>query len=753
MRTNCPVSMTRHSVTRAVAASRRIIAAVFIPVIPERIKDFTPDLYPFIFEMTNRVMSLFKYTAMAAAAKDAGISVSGTTAELLDLMKKGKVAAETVLPFFAQQVEKALGIEQLTKVDNLVAAQQRLTTSWMEFVNALAATPGLTSAYNTISDFTSSVANLIKSDSAKIETGADKLITGVDERLSAVNTTKEKSIVLTEELNRLLAEQKNLTGGKDVTGAIPAVPLDVEGEGLLGLLKRKLSKKITGTYGGLETPNTSKKNAELLAQSYSQAIEKIKANWDLLITEKEKKPLFNEDKATFEQGLTIFKAQQNARFAAFKESQEEMRAEAHKRVVDSGASELDIARADNGLKMDMERNLFNFRNKQMEDLLAYTKGNAKAKADTEKEQAEGSATFAKKVTDFKISEDKREVNEYLKEQERKKDEDIALVEATMSGKLLALQQAAADKSKGVKTEKGFELIDSQLQIDSLKVTEDGLQHLLEVDNLTTNEIANIAQKLADTKKAIADAERAQTEKDFKRKQELTQQAFEYGKQTMDATFSVFTAFQDASLQRLEWQHDRDVNLAGDNVAKKIAAENKYDIEKRKLMRRQAVLQKAQAAANVIINTAQAIMATLGETGLFGLPLTPIIAGIGALQLATVIAQPIPAYELGGVHGGGLARMSEKGQEIFIPKNGVPMLTPANETVANMPSGTFIPNDETQRILANAALSNFIDESSDINMGETNSILRTISNKKETIYTKGFKMTNKSNIFGKYVTRN
>lgn len=751
--------------------------------------------------------------AMALAAKDAGISVSGTTAELLDLMKKGKVAAETVLPFFAKEVEKALGIEQLTKVDNLAAAQQRLTTAWMEFVKALAATPGLTSAYNTIAEFTSGVANLIASDSSKIEKGADKLISGVNDKLdtnikreqeradilkkintlieeqsklkdddknklkltqqifslnqemnkiSSDNTSEERKIVLTEELNRLLAEQKALGENKSQVGGIPIEPIDVAG-GTLGKIGKQIARGFWKSIGAsterfdVSFPNKvisqPEKNAELLAKSYTQAIEKIRANWDLLIAEKEKKSLFDKDKQTFEQGLTIFKAQQNAKFAVYKQSQEEMMLQAHDNVVKSGADELDVKRADAGLEMDMDTNLFNFRNKQMDDLLKYTKGNAKARAETEKEVADQGAAFAKKKTDFNISEDKRETDEYQKEIERRKDADIAAVEGVMSGKLLALQQAAVSKSKGVKTERGFELIDSQLQTDSLKVTEQGLQDLLDVENLTTNEIANINQKLADTKKAIADTERAQTEKDFKRKKELTQQAFEYGKQTMDATFSVFTAFQDASLQRLEWQHDRDVNLAGDNVAKKIAAENKYDIEKRKLMRRQAILQKAQAAANVIINTAQAIMATLGETGLFGLPLTPIIAGIGALQLAAVLAQPIPAYELGGRHSGGLAKMSERGSELFIPDGGIPMLTPAKETIANMPSGTFIPNDETQRILAQGALSNFINESSDINMGETNSILRTISNKKETFYSKGFKITNKSNILGTYVTRN
>lgn len=691
--------------------------------------------------------------AMAAAAKDAGISTSGTTAELLKLMKQAKVTAEDVLPYFAKEVEKALGIENVDRVDTLIAAQNRLTLAWMEFVKALNISEDLKKAYNDLATFTRSAAELMTPDKSKVTARATNLVSGVVENISKATTPDERRALLMEQMNLLLEKQSKLTNrivkdSKELPGTFQKI-----GENIWRVLFGHGFGSATTTGIDFEAIYN---DTILDEKAYKEAIELIRKdfeNFAKMPIVKPKITILDDEDKKFTERLAIFKAQLNARFAAFKESQESMRLQAHNNVVESGADELNIKRADAALEMDMEKNLFDFRNKQMDDLLKYTKSNAKAKADTEKEVAELSASYASKVTDFKISEDKRETDKYQRELERRKDLDIAAVEETISSKLLALQQAAADKSKGIKTERGFELIDSQLQIDSLKITEEGLQHLLDVDNLTTNEMANIAQKLADTKKAIADAERAQVEKDFKRKKELTQQAFEYGKQTMEATFGMFTAFQDANIQRLEWQHEREVNLAGDNVAKKIAAENKYDIEKRKLMRRQAILQKAQGAANVIINTAQAIMATLAETGIFGLPLTPIIAGIGALQLAAVLAQPIPAYEFGGKHDGGIARMSEKGEELFIPDNGVPMLTPKNETIANMPSGTFVPHDETQRILAEGAMNNFVKESNDIDMFETNSILRTISNKKETFYSKGFKITNKSNIFGRYVTRN
>jgi len=126
--------------------------------------------------------------------------------------------------------------------------------------------------------------------------------------------------------------------------------------------------------------------------------------------------------------------------------------------------------------------------------------------------------------------------------------------------------------------------------------------------------------------------------------------------------------------------------------------------------------------------------------------------MGAISLAGVLATPIPKYEHGGEHKGGIAQFSEKGQELFIPKVGKPFLTPIHETIANMPAGKFIPHDETQQILARNAMNNFVNEVSDIDLTSTNKILNKIANREETIHQKGFIITNKNAIFGRYVTR-
>lgn len=85
------------------------------------------------------------------------------------------------------------------------------------------------------------------------------------------------------------------------------------------------------------------------------------------------------------------------------------------------------------------------------------------------------------------------------------------------------------------------------------------------------------------------------------------------------------------------------------IDKEIAAEKKRDGKSKESLAKIKQLEKKKEAiekknfetnkkiqmANIVMNTAAAIMQTLGKTGIFGLPLTPIVAALGAAQLAIV----------------------------------------------------------------------------------------------------------------------
>ena len=118
---------------------------------------------------------------------------------------------------------------------------------------------------------------------------------------------------------------------------------------------------------------------------------------------------------------------------------------------------------------------------------------------------------------------------------------------------------------------------------------------------------------------------------------------------------------------------------------------KLEKKKRKLQRQKAIFEKANAVIQIVLNTAIAASRVTAETGLLGIPLLPIIYGLGALQTAAVLAQPLPKFAQGGVMGhDGLAVVGDGGkQEVIRTPDGKLSLTPNTDTVVNLKKGTEI----------------------------------------------------------------
>lgn len=135
-------------------------------------------------------------------------------------------------------------------------------------------------------------------------------------------------------------------------------------------------------------------------------------------------------------------------------------------------------------------------------------------------------------------------------------------------------------------------------------------------------------------------------------------------------------------------------------ARKRAAEDKTaqkndEIAKKKaaLQTRQAKLEKATNIITTVMNTAVAVMKAWSQAGIFGAPMAAMIAALGAVQLATVIAQPIPKYAKGTRgHAGGLAVVGDGGrQEAVITDAGV-WATPSVPTLVDLPKGAIVLPD-------------------------------------------------------------
>src|SRR5690606_23798268 len=104
----------------------------------------------------------------------------------------------------------------------------------------------------------------------------------------------------------------------------------------------------------------------------------------------------------------------------------------------------------------------------------------------------------------------------------------------------------------------------------------------------------------------------------------------------------------------------------------------------------ARFEKAAGIAKIIIDTATAVTQALPN-----IPLSILVGALGAAQLATAIATPIPKYEVGtGYSAEGLAWVGEKGRELLIDPSGNISLTPDNPTLTYLSGGTKVINNQT-----------------------------------------------------------
>jgi hypothetical protein len=187
----------------------------------------------------------------------------------------------------------------------------------------------------------------------------------------------------------------------------------------------------------------------------------------------------------------------------------------------------------------------------------------------------------------------------------------------------------------------------------------------------------------------------------------------------NSLFDLINSLYERQLEQAKAVYESEYKYAGASVEARIQAEKKFEREEAKIKKKQSVAQKMQSAFNVAIQMLESTPRAIA-----GDPFAIASLFAGGLSLAAIAAEPIPAFEKGGHKDeAGLAKVSEKGQEIFIDKKtGKSYLTPKDETIAHFPAGEFIPHDETQRLLAQYAMNQ---QSEILDMSGTNRHLENI----------------------------
>ena len=173
----------------------------------------------------------------------------------------------------------------------------------------------------------------------------------------------------------------------------------------------------------------------------------------------------------------------------------------------------------------------------------------------------------------------------------------------------------------------------------------------------------------------------------------------------DGQIEKLEANQEANEEASEAEQERIVKLVEQNViteeegeARKRAAEERTakkteELEKKKaqIKHKQAIFDKALSVANIGLNTAMALMQLWVKPGWpVAIPMMAVVGALGALQLATVLATPIPKYAKGtDYHRGGPAIVGDGGRSEVVLFNGGAWLTPDKPTLVNMPEGAIV----------------------------------------------------------------
>jgi TP901 family phage tail tape measure protein len=251
---------------------------------------------------------------------------------------------------------------------------------------------------------------------------------------------------------------------------------------------------------------------------------------------------------------------------------------------------------------------------------------------------------------------------------------------------------------------------------------------------SADKIMDIDQQIYEYSLSLSDARYANTEKLYESEIEFLQKVQEAVAVYGGAIANFMQAISDRRVEAInaEIEANREfykelILLAGENEEAKdklrLEAERKEQaLEKRRLAarRKAAVFEKALAVTQAGISTALAVLNALSTVKPFipnGVAAAVLAGALGAVQVATILAKPLPQYEKGGKTSQSVVIAGEAGAELYRTPGGDYGLTPHKATVMNLPVGTEIyPHEQSMRMIAMQGIERGAIDSTSVNYG-------------------------------------
>lgn len=176
---------------------------------------------------------------------------------------------------------------------------------------------------------------------------------------------------------------------------------------------------------------------------------------------------------------------------------------------------------------------------------------------------------------------------------------------------------------------------------------------------------------------------------------------------VDAEIEANQEEYDAKVETIDALAEKDIITTEEAEARKRAEEEETSRKNKELEKKKAELQTRQAKFQKAVDIAQTIAATslAVAKALPDFVLAALVGATGAVQLATIIAQPIPKYAHGtDNHPGGLAIVGDGGRSEAVLVGDKAYITPDKPTLLSLPAGAEVVPDLNDP----AFLSRFVD---------------------------------------------
>lgn len=245
---------------------------------------------------------------------------------------------------------------------------------------------------------------------------------------------------------------------------------------------------------------------------------------------------------------------------------------------------------------------------------------------------------------------------------------------------------------------GDERLEKEKEIARLRV---------QLSKETSDKIIEDAKREEEERKKVEQAKKRLIQESISAIISIGNSLFQRQIDNVDAEIEANQEEYDAKVETIDALAEKDIITTEEAEARKRAAEEETSRKNKELEKKKAELQTKQAKFQKAMDIAQTIAATsLAVTkALPNFVLAALVGATGAVQLATILAQPIPKYAHGtDNHPGGLAIVGDGGRSEAVLVGDKAYITPDKPTLLSLPAGAEVVPDLNDP----AFLSRFVD---------------------------------------------